>query len=204
MTDMNRTDDTARIEEKNSLRLQPLIREINRISEESAENVIIAVDGRCASGKTTLSAMLSGKIDCNVFHMDDFFLRPEQRSPERLKTPGENIDHERFLEEILRPLKEDRQVIFRRYDCHQGRLLEPVAVPKKHLNIIEGVYSLHPLLLDHYDLTVFSDIDEAEQKDRIIKRNTPEMAEKFFAVWIPMEEVYFSCFDIRSIADLII
>ena len=36
--------------------------------------------------------------------MDDFFLRPEQRTEERLKEVGGNVDRERFLEEVARPL----------------------------------------------------------------------------------------------------
>jgi uridine kinase len=38
--------------------------------------VIVAIDGKCTSGKTTLAAKLAEIYDCNVFHMDDFFLRP--------------------------------------------------------------------------------------------------------------------------------
>ena len=43
--------------------------------------VIVAIDGKCTSGKTTLASKLAEIYDCNVFHMDDFFLRPEQRTP---------------------------------------------------------------------------------------------------------------------------
>ena len=47
----------------------------------SAEKrLIIAIDGRCGAGKTTLAKQLENRMDCTVFHMDDFFLRPEQRT----------------------------------------------------------------------------------------------------------------------------
>ena len=39
--------------------------------------VIVAIDGPCAAGKTTLAGKLQAAYDCNLFHMDDFFLRPE-------------------------------------------------------------------------------------------------------------------------------
>jgi hypothetical protein len=58
-------------------------------------SVKIAVDGHSASGKTTLAKILQDVYRCTVFHMDDYFLRPEQRTPERLSKPGENVDHER-------------------------------------------------------------------------------------------------------------
>ena len=59
--------------------------------------VLVAIDGRCAAGKTTLTASMQARLECNVFHMDDFFLRPEQRTPERLGPPGGNVDYELFL-----------------------------------------------------------------------------------------------------------
>jgi len=65
----------------------------------------IAIDGRCASGKSTLGAFLQKETGGNLIHMDDFFLRPEQRTKERYATPGENVDHERFYEEVLVPLQ---------------------------------------------------------------------------------------------------
>ena len=40
--------------------------------------VIAAIDGRCGAGKSTLAAQLQAQLSCRVFHMDDFFLRPEQ------------------------------------------------------------------------------------------------------------------------------
>ena len=43
--------------------------------------VLVAIDGRCAAGKTTLAASLQAQLACNVFHMDDFSARA--RRPER-------------------------------------------------------------------------------------------------------------------------
>ena len=62
--------------------------QINMLLEEK-NFVIVAIDGKCTSGKTTLASQLAEIYDCNVFHMDDFFLRPEQRTPERFAEVGE-------------------------------------------------------------------------------------------------------------------
>ena len=81
---------------------------VGRIKEILSEKgcVTVAIDGRCASGKTTLARALQEKIDCNVFAMDDYFLRPEQRTAERLSEAGGNVDRERFLREILLPVSQ--------------------------------------------------------------------------------------------------
>lgn len=63
----------------------------------------VAIDGPCASGKSTLGQLLAGVYGCPLIRMDDFFLRPEQRSPERLAQPGGNVDYERFSREVLSP-----------------------------------------------------------------------------------------------------
>lgn len=182
---------------------EKLLAQINELLNTEKETIIVAVDGRCAAGKTTLAKELKEEYDCNVFHMDDYFLRPEQRTEERLTLPGGNVDHERFKEEILIPLSQKREVTFRRFDCKTFTLEAPVSVPKKRLNIIEGAYSMHPELTSFYDLTVFYDIDEKLQRERINGRN-PAMAESFFSTWIPLEEKYFKTLDIRQKANIII
>ena len=74
------------------------------LSERPGKPVLIAIDGRCGSGKSTLGEYLQKTAGAQLLHMDDYYLRPEQRTRERYETPGENVDHERFLEEVMEPL----------------------------------------------------------------------------------------------------
>ena len=166
--------------------------------------LLMAIEGGSASGKTTLAALLARVYDCNVFHMDDFFLRPEQRTAERLAEPGGNVDWERFYEEVLAPLTRDQEVTFRRYDCQTQTLADPVTVAPKALNIVEGAYSMHPALADSYDLTVFLKIPPEVQRSRILARNGPEVGERFFTRWIPLEQRYFDALDPAGRCDLIL
>ena len=154
-------------------------------------NAIIAIEGGAASGKTTLSGILAEVYDCNVFHMDDFFLRPEQRTPERFAEIGGNVDRERFLEEVLEPLKRGDAVCYRPFDCGKWALGEPKTVEPKKLTVVEGVYSMHPDLSDCYDYSVYLDISPEYQRDRIQERNSPAFAKRFFEEWIPLENRYF-------------
>ena len=62
---------------------------------------IIAIDGRCAAGKTTLAARLAKELGGDVIHMDDFFLPPALRTQERRSEPGGNVHYERFLTEVI-------------------------------------------------------------------------------------------------------
>ena len=50
---------------------------LREISKQNKSSVIIAVDGRCAAGKTYLASRIKEDINCNVIHMDHFFLLPK-------------------------------------------------------------------------------------------------------------------------------
>lgn len=162
---------------------------------------VVAIDGRCAAGKTTLAARLQEKLDCNVIHADEFFLRPRQRTADRLATPGGNVDYERLFKEVMLPLKENRDFAYRPYDCKMGSLKEPIQVNTRKITIIEGSYSCHPKLWDYYDLRIFMTIEERLQKERIKERNKA-VAEVFFQKWIPLEEAYFKAYAIAERCDI--
>ena len=166
--------------------------------------VVLAIDGGSASGKTTLSDLLASTYDCTVFHMDDFFLRPEQRTPERYAEVGGNVDRERFLNEVLEPLSKGEVVNYRKFHCASMMLEKPIPITPQKLVVIEGAYSMHPELSDYYDLSVFLDISPELQRERILRRNDPQMAERFFNTWIPLEEKYFSELNIKEQCDIMI
>lgn len=175
---------------------------IDRLMAEK-DRVIVAVDGTSAGGKTTFSSLLAKVYDCNVFHMDDFFLREEQRTPERYAEAGGNVDRERFLDEVLLPLSEGLDVNYRKFDCKTFTVLSGETIPAKKLSIVEGAYSMHPSLAGYYDASVFVCSSPVLQRERILKRNG-DMAERFFNEWIPLENRYFEAFDIREKCDLVI
>ena len=163
--------------------------------------VILAIDGSAAAGKSTLAERLGNLWDCNVFHMDDFFLRPEQRTAERFAQPGGNVDYERFREEVLLPLQTGKPFSYRPYDCSTGTLAEPVAVTPKRINVIEGSYSHHPCFGDAYDLRLFLEVTPQRQRERILKRPA-FLHRRFFEEWIPMENRYHEAFGIAAASDL--
>jgi len=181
---------------KEFVRFLPLFAQIDRRLAKG--RVTLAIEGGSASGKTTLSTLLSKVYDCTVFHMDDFFLRPEQRTPERFAEPGGNVDRERFLAEVLVPLSKKETIQYRRFDCGTFAILPAEEKVPSALNIIEGAYSMHPELAGYYNLSVFLEISPELQQARIAKRNSPELAKRFFEEWIPMEHRYFEAMDVKE------
>lgn len=179
----------------------PVFQAIQKL-RECGHPIIIAIDGRCGSGKSMLAGRLSEVFTCNVFHMDDFFLPFHLRTEERFAQPGGNVDYERFGREVLGPLIEGRDVCFQPFDCTTGELKPHVYKPAQPISIVEGSYSLHPALANHYDLRVFLTCSPEIQKRRLSRREGQGMLERFLKEWIPLEEQYFNACTIQQICDL--
>ena len=165
---------------------------------------VAAVDGRCGSGKSTLSALAARKLGCPLFHMDDFFLPPELRTPERLAQPGGNVHYERVEAELLRPLRAGGKASFRPFDCQTLGYRPPVEASVTGLAILEGSYALHPALRRYYDYTVFLTCSPEEQRRRLLNREGQERMPNFLRRWIPLEEAYFQGTGLPAGCDLVL
>ena len=161
---------------------------------------MLAIDGRAASGKTSLAEKLAKVYSARVVHMDDFFLPQELRAAERLSEPGGNLHSERFVAEILPGLRDEAGVSYQAFDCNRMQLGEWQNLSPAQLTIVEGAYALHPKLGAYYDLALFLSCPPKLQLARLKARNPDKLAQ-FQKHWIPMEEAYFLAYDIEKAAD---
>lgn len=185
------------------LRLFPLLERLAALPAKSCAQVI-ALDGRAASGKTTLAEQLAIVIGAGVVHMDDFFLPQMLRTPSRLAEPGGNVHYERFAREALPKLNSGAAFEYRRFDCAKMDYGEPRTVEASLWRVVEGAYSLHPHFGGYTDLRVFCTVDPDEQLLRVTRRNGSAAAKNFFERWIPMEECYFKAHRIAESASIIL
>ena len=169
-----------------------------------SERQIIALDGRCASGKTTLAADLARITGAAVVHMDDFFLPPALRTPERLAQPGGNVHYERFIADVLPGLLGGQAFSYPVFDCSVMALNGARSVPAASLVIVEGAYSCHPALGEYMTLRAFSDVDPDTQRRRILARNGEAGLQNFVERWIPLEERYFEACRVRERAQVVL
>lgn len=165
---------------------------------------IIAIDGCCASGKTTLADRMADIFGAQVIHMDDFFLPPEMRTAERLTQAGGNVHYERFNEEVVKGLKSGSHFTCSRFNCGSGAFTQSEVISPLNPIIVEGAYALHPEIPDIYDLKIFLEIGCEKQLERIFRRNGSDALEIFKSKWIPFENKYFRDFDIKNKCDLVI
>lgn len=164
---------------------------------------VVAIDGMSASGKTTLGQLLHVEFpESNLFHMDDYFLQPHQRTAKRLSEIGGNVDYERFKNEVILHLKDREGLSFRRYDCQTQSLSPEIHIPWKPFVIIEGAYSQHPYFGNVHDMRFFLEIPKEEQRERILLRNGAEILKRFEDEWIPKEHAYFEFYKIKEKCEL--
>lgn len=164
---------------------------------------VIAIDGRCASGKTTFTQKLANYLNAEVIHMDDFFLRNELKTKERLSEVGGNIDYERFTFDVLEKLITNKEFSFQRFDCSSQSLKEEIYIKNNSYIIIEGTYAHHPMFLKYYDFKIFMTVNPLVQINRLTNRN-PKLLDRFINEWIPLEEQYFNTLDIKNNANYVI
>ena len=165
--------------------------------------VIAALEGGAATGKTTLAAELAEMYQAPVIAMDDFFLPPAMRTPGRFALPGGNIDSERFDAQVAEPLRKRRAFAYPVYDCHADRMNGEKHVPVCPVILVEGVYSLHPLYRDVYNLRLFLRASP-ETRDARLRTRGDWLYRRFQEVWLPLEDAYFASEDWKTICDAMI
>ena len=73
------------------------------LAQKPTRPLVLALDGRCGSGKTTLANALAAQLPgCTLLRTDDFYLPPARRSPDWAHTPCANMDLTRLRDEALR------------------------------------------------------------------------------------------------------
>jgi uridine kinase len=176
-----------------------------RIKDLLARNpsAVIGIDGRCASGKTTLAQEIVARFNAQIIHMDDFFLPFEMRTDKRLSETGGNVHYERFNAEVVSGLEKGGKFAYRAFCCKNGTYGETKSVSADKPIVIEGSYAFHPEIKINYDLKIFLTSDYETRLERIRRRNGDEMLEIFKSKWIPLEEKYFSGFSIEEKCDIV-
>lgn len=167
----------------------PIIYQVEKCLLQS-EHAVIAIDGPCCSGKSSLAALLADLFPSRILHMDDYYLPLQQRSPGWETIPCDNMDLQRFLHQALLPAARGETIAYQPYSCQKGRLLETQMLPAAPLTIVEGSYSHHPLLAPHYDLKIYLYCHHREQLKRLQRRENAHL-DAYLQRWIPLEETYF-------------
>lgn len=167
------------------------------------KSVIVAIDGRCGSGKSGLAQVIQRVFPCNVFHMDDYYLPLEKRKENWEEICGGNMDFERFKTEVLAPSVHGEAVMYRPYDCRSATYGSCKKMQHCILTVVEGSYCGHPLLTDAYDMRIFLSCSKDVQTRRL-KEREGEYYAVFAQRWMPMEESYLKSCNIQQNSHIVL
>ncbi len=178
--------------------------------ERGLRPYLVAVDGRCGSGKTGFSGIVEQLIPGfkHIAHMDDLYLPWEKRPPDWMETPAGNMDLERLRREILLPVRSGEPLAYPPF-LPDGPVLDEYGEPREidpdevELILVEGTYSQHPSLATYYDYKIFLTCDHEEQTRRLRAREG-EYYPTFDRVWRALEEAYFAACGTEAAADLVV
>jgi pantothenate kinase-related protein Tda10 len=85
--------------------------------------LLVAIDGRCGSGKSSLSQLIASVYGAVVLHMDDFFQTERQKSAGE-RTPARQHRRRKASGGACADLQGE-PFEFRPYDCLTGEFLPP-------------------------------------------------------------------------------
>ena len=177
-------------------RINRILDDISSISKDG--RIVVAIDGKCGSGKTTLADDLSRHIDCSILHADDFTVPFEMKTPLRLSIPGGNLHHERLLSDVFEKL--DEPIIkYHPFDYSIGRIADRFETVDRKILIVEGSYSLLPCFRAYYDRCYIIEEPLDVRLERLLKRVGKEKFQMFLDRWIPLEDKYWNAYEFDDI-----
>lgn len=178
-----------------------IIRRINKLLKKK-DFVVIAIDGKCCSGKSSLAEILRNHYDALLIKTADFYLPIEARTESRMKEIAGHMDYERFNDDVVDNL--GKEFTYYTYNRDIDKFDKIEVVKNNRLIIVEGTYSLLPYFDRYYDLSIFLDIDYDIQIQRIIARNGENNLKEYVNKWIILENRYFNFYNIKHKADIYI
>lgn len=123
-------------------------------------------------------------MDGYVVQLDDF-TRPGTATWE----------HERFVDDVLTPLRTGRDARYRRWRFDMTTAGEELVVPAGATVLVEGVSALTTEVTDRvgrwWDVAIWVSCGEGHRRRRIRERDGDALAERWARDWWPSERRYF-------------
>jgi uridine kinase len=172
------------------------------------ETLLVGIDGRGASGKSTLAEALARlSQDTTVVQVDDFYRSESEREARRQRGDreiGDAFDLRRLLDQVIRPLSVDEPATFQRYDWDSDQLAEWKIVEPGGIVVIEGNYSTRAGLREFYDFTIWVDAPHDVRLQRGVERDGEAARQRWLHEWMPEEDRYIASERPSESCDLVV
>lgn len=188
-----------------STTLFPLVEKLSTLLSAHPDHpVLVALDGRCGSGKTTLAAQLAGSFPraSRCIPMTFIFLQPAVWQTGS-RSPAPTWTWSVCVPRCSPPPGPGRPSLTVPTPAGPVPTCRNNALRPNRWSSWRAVTAATPPLADCYDLKVFVACSKEEQARRLLAREG-ERYSGFTARWIPLEEGYFAKFQIEQTVDFIL
>ena len=169
----------------------------------SAHRLVVAIDGRSGSGKSTVAEALAQSIDAGIVPCDDFFAASVSNAEWDRRTPEQRaadaMDWRRLKHEAIEPLRAGRSARWHAFDFLAGPRSDgtyamqrtATELAPKSVVLLDGAYSARPELADLLDLSVLVEAAPTTREARLAAREKADFLRHWHARWDLAEEHYF-------------
>lgn len=163
----------------------------------AAAPIIVAMDGRSGTGKSTLAAAVAESLGATVIKGDDFYVGGSDEHWETLDAAEKVatvIDWPR-QRTLLEALRRRQPTTWFPYDweANDGRLSSQGIVSEPgDVVILEGAYTARPELADLLTVRVLLHTEVGARRERLATREGEEYRRTWEARWTEAEEYYFN------------
>ena len=157
----------------------------------SKKPMLIGIDGRPGSGKTTLVVQLEQTLKAQTIYLDEFFIPqrawPQDQSP---RFPFFYFRYEEFVNGI-KALANGKPFTYHAYD---GQTDSPsatsITIQPKGIIIVEGVSALNAELAPLYHTKIWVESDRTTELAALKKRELAKNWDIWHNVYLPSIEIY--------------
>ncbi len=190
--------------------IEKAISAIDEIIKKGNKPMLVALDGRSGTGKSTIAKKIAERLGGVEIIADDFWTGGSNDEWDK-KSPKEKaalaIDWKRIRSEVLEPLLAGKSASWQPFDWKAGHGLSQNMLHSdpKPLIVLDGAYSTRPELQDLIDFSILVEVpDDANRRARLRKRESEEYMNDWHGRWDIAEDYYFSKVRPRKSFDLVI
>lgn len=163
-------------------KIDPVLGSVRATIQEP--NLVIAIAGLSASGKTTLAQDLAEELNASLVQMDDYYRDiPTGCFVEQLNWDDPEMFHLDEWREHLEELAQGKTIAVPRYDFRTSLRSGSREVRATPVVIAEGQFALHPHAIpNHHCLNIFVDVPVEDAFKRRVSRDMSERCRSFESI----------------------
>ena len=180
-------------QELNAASIAEVVTRIAALEPRLGACVLIAIDGRSCSGKTTLAAELEDALGATVVHLEYLYHGWD----------GLEAGIETAVSHVLEPMSRGETAVVPQWDWVAGGWGEPVDVAVPSVLILEGVGAASASVRECASLTIWLELPEPDRRVRAQARDWDTFAE-YWDDWAAQEDRLFVSELLPDRADLVL